>query len=57
MAFLCIGLEARFADLIGMGGGRPALAFIVAQVFNIFFTLALAYLIFGGFIFPVPEFK
>ena len=57
MAFLCIGLEARFADLIGMGGGRPALAFIVAQVFNIFFTLVLAYLIFGGFIFPVPEFK
>jgi uncharacterized membrane protein YadS len=57
MAFLCIGLEAKFSDLIGMGGGRPAAAFIVAQVFNIFFTLLLAYLIFGGVIFPVPEFK
>jgi len=57
LAFLCIGLEAKFSDLVGMGGGRPALAFIGAQIFNIFFTLILAYLIFGGVIFPVPEFK
>jgi hypothetical protein len=40
-----------------MDGGRPALAFVTAQIFNIFVTLALAYLIFGGYIFPVPEFK
>jgi hypothetical protein len=40
-----------------MQGGRPALAFVVAQIFNIFLTLALAYLIFGGMIFPLPEFK
>ena len=57
MAFVCIGLEARFVELAGMGGGRPALAFIIAQIFNVFFTLVLAYLIFGGVIFPVPEFK
>jgi uncharacterized membrane protein YadS len=57
MAFVCIGLEARFVELAGMQGGRPALAFVVAQIFNIFLTLALAYLIFGGMIFPLPEFK
>jgi uncharacterized membrane protein YadS len=57
MAFVCIGLEARFVELAGLEGGRPALAFIVAQVFNIFWTLLLAYLIFGGVIFPLPEFK
>lgn len=57
MAFLCIGLETRFGDLLTMEGGRPALAFITAQIFNIFFTLGMAYLIFGGMIFPVPEFK
>ncbi|OGA40250.1 MAG: hypothetical protein A3G28_05550 [Betaproteobacteria bacterium RIFCSPLOWO2_12_FULL_68_19] len=57
MAFVCIGLEARFVELAGLEGGRPALAFIVAQVFNIFWTLLLAYLIFGGIIFALPEFK
>lgn len=57
MAFVCIGLEARFVELAGMEGGRPALAFVVAQIFNIFLTLGLAYLIFGGVLFPVPEFK
>jgi uncharacterized membrane protein YadS len=57
MAFVCIGLEGRFVELAGMGGGRPALAFIVAQVFNVFWTLLLAYLIFGGIIFPLPSFS
>lgn len=57
MAFLCIGLETRFGDLLTMEGGRPALAFVTAQIFNIFFTLILAYIIFGGMIFPVPVFK
>ena len=57
MAFMCIGLETRFGDLVSMEGGRPALAFVTAQIFNIFFTLILAYIIFGGYIFPVPVFK
>ena len=57
LAFMCIGLETKFTDLVAMEGGRPALAFVSAQIFNIFFTLVLAYLIFGGYIFPVPEFK
>jgi len=55
LAFTCIGLETRFADLAKLGGGRPALAFILAQGFNILWTLLLAYLIFGGTILPAPK--
>jgi hypothetical protein len=39
-----------------MGGGRPAAAFLIAQAFNILWTLLLAYLIFGGVLFPIPTF-
>jgi uncharacterized integral membrane protein (TIGR00698 family) len=56
MAFLCIGLETKFKELIAMGGGRPAAAFLIAQGFNIIWTLIFAYLIFGGILFPVPKF-
>jgi uncharacterized integral membrane protein (TIGR00698 family) len=56
-AFVSIGLEARFADLFRMQGGRPALAFILAQVFNIIWTLLWAWLLFGGVLFPSPEIK
>jgi uncharacterized integral membrane protein (TIGR00698 family) len=55
MAFTCIGLETRFSDIFKMGGGRPAIAFLVAQGFNIFWTLLLAYLLFGGVLFPAPK--
>ncbi len=54
LAFTSIGLETRFTELFKMGGGRPAIAFIGAQAFNIIWTLILAYLLFGGYIFPVP---
>jgi uncharacterized integral membrane protein (TIGR00698 family) len=57
LAFVAIGLEARFADLIKTEGGRPALAFITAQVFNILWTLLWAYLLFGGILFNVPDIK
>jgi uncharacterized membrane protein YadS len=56
-AFVCIGLETRFVDLATMEGGRPALAFLGAQAVNILWTLLLAWLIFGGVIFPVPDIK
>jgi uncharacterized membrane protein YadS len=52
LAFVSIGLETRFDELIGMEGGRPAVAFIAAQGVNLIWTLILAYLIFGGVIFP-----
>ncbi|KAA2242430.1 putative sulfate exporter family transporter [Chitinophaga agrisoli] len=47
LAFTCIGLETKFTDIFKMENGRPAMAFIIAQVFNIFFTLAVAYIVFG----------
>jgi uncharacterized integral membrane protein (TIGR00698 family) len=54
LAFTSIGLETKFTELFKMGGGRPAIAFIGAQTFNIIWTLILAYLLFGGFIFKIP---
>jgi uncharacterized integral membrane protein (TIGR00698 family) len=57
LAFVSIGLEARFAELFRMQGGRPALAFIIAQVFYIIWTLLWAYLLFGGVLFPAPDIK
>jgi len=56
LAFTSIGLETRFMDLAALGGGRPALAFLVAQGFNVIWTLLLAYLLFGGILFPSPVF-
>lgn len=55
LAFVAIGLEARFSDLVAIQGGRPAFAFIGAQIFNILWTLLWAYLLFGGVLFPVPN--
>jgi uncharacterized integral membrane protein (TIGR00698 family) len=57
LAFVSIGLEARFTDLVKIQGGRPALAFIGAQIFNIVWTLLWAYLLFGGWLLPVPDIK
>src|SRR5688572_3747652 len=57
MAFVCIGLETRFVELAAMGQGRPAMAFIGAQALNVVWTLLLAYLLFGGVIFPQPDIK
>jgi uncharacterized membrane protein YadS len=57
LAFVCIGLETKFVDLATMEGGRPAVAFLGAQFVNIIWTLILAYLLFGGVIFPLPEIK
>ena len=57
LAFVSIGLEAKFKDLVKIQGGRPALAFSGAQLFNIFWTLLWAYLLFGGLLFPTPAIK
>jgi uncharacterized membrane protein YadS len=57
LAFVCIGLETKFVDLATMEGGRPAVAFLGAQAVNIVWTLLLAYLLFGGVIFPLPDIK
>lgn len=57
LAFVCIGLETKLTDLVRMEGGRPAFAFVGAQAFNVVWTLILAWLLFGGVLFAVPEIK
>ena len=47
LAFVCIGLETRFKDLVTLDHGKPAYAFLIAQAFNIIFTLIIAYVLFG----------
>ncbi len=54
LAFVCIGLETRFRDLVSMDGGRPAIAFLLAQSANIVWTLLIAWMLFGGVLFEVP---
>ncbi|MBV7530839.1 YeiH family protein [Chitinophaga sp. sic0106] len=57
LAFVSIGLEARFGDLVKIEGGRPAIAFIGAQAFNVLWTLLWAWILFGGYLFPIPDIK
>jgi uncharacterized membrane protein YadS len=54
LAFTSIGLETRFTDLLSMEQGRPLFSFLIAQGANLIWTLVLAYLIFGGYIFSMP---
>ena len=48
MAFVSVGLDTKFSDLIKIGAGKPAFVFITAQVFNILLTFVIAWLLFGG---------
>ena len=41
LAFVSIGLETSIADLVTTGGGRPAVAFLGGQAFNVAVTLVL----------------
>ncbi len=47
LAFICIGLETRFGDLVKLDKGKPLYAFLIAQGFNIVITLVVAWLLFG----------
>ncbi len=47
LAFVCIGLETRFKDIFGKENRKPLWAFLIAQTFNIFVTLLIAWIIFG----------
>src|SRR5262245_53624576 len=57
LAFASIGLETQFTELMKPESGRAALAFIGGQAFNVVWTLLLAYLLFGGILVAVPQFK
>jgi len=54
MAFVSIGLETSVAGLVTTEEGRPALAFLGGQAFNVVVTLIMAYLLFGGVLFALP---
>lgn len=47
IAFVCVGLETRFADIFSKENRRPMWAFLAAQGFNIVVTLVVAYMLFG----------
>lgn len=46
LAFTSIGLETNFADLFNKDSKKPLYAFLIAQTFNIFVTLIIAYFLF-----------
>lgn len=46
LAFTSIGLETNFADLFSRENKKPLYAFLIAQTFNVFVTLAIAYFLF-----------
>lgn len=47
LAFTSIGLETKFSDLFNAEAKKPLYAFLIAQLFNILFTLVVAQILFG----------
>ncbi|GAA5509985.1 YeiH family protein [Novipirellula caenicola] len=48
LAFVSIGLDTRFADLLPqIKGGKPMILYLCGQSLNLVLTLAMAYLMFG----------
>lgn len=54
LAFVCIGLETRFKDLVAVGKGKPLAAFCIAQAFNVVITFGIVWLLWSGILFEVP---
>lgn len=46
LAFTSIGLETKFSDLFNATNKKPLYAFLIAQFFNVIFTLVIAWLLF-----------
>ena len=46
LAFVCIGLETRLSDFRNIDSKKPLYAFLIAQGFNIFLTLIVAWMLF-----------
>lgn len=46
LAFTSIGLETNFRELFQLSNRKPFYAFLIAQLFNIFITLIIAFLLF-----------
>ncbi len=54
LAFVGIGLDTRFKELVAIGRGRPAVAYVIAQCINIVFSLFLVWLLWGGVFYTPP---
>ncbi|MCL4691686.1 MAG: putative sulfate exporter family transporter [Candidatus Hydrogenedentes bacterium] len=55
LAFVSIGLESNLRDLAKqMSGGKPIVLYVVGQTFNLILTLAVAWLVLSGVLFPEP---
>ena len=54
ICFVCIGLETQVKELVSVGGGRPAIAYFIAQGFNIIWTLIVVYILWSGWLFTPP---
>ncbi len=55
MAFVSIGLESNLRELAKqLVGGKPIILYLVGQTFNVILTLAVAWLVLSGTIFPEP---
>lgn len=52
LAFVSIGLDTRFKELLAVGKGKPALAFVTAQAFNVLWALLIVWLLWSGVLFP-----
>lgn len=53
LAFVSIGLDSNFKELAThVKGGKPLVHYIVGQSFNLILTLLMAWLCFGGILFP-----
>jgi uncharacterized integral membrane protein (TIGR00698 family) len=46
LAFTSIGLETKFSDLLKSENRKPLYAFLIAQTFNVFITLLIAWVLF-----------
>lgn len=54
LGFVSIGLQTRFKELLTVGRGKPALAFLAAQSVNIVFALLVVWLLWSGILFAAP---
>jgi uncharacterized integral membrane protein (TIGR00698 family) len=53
LAFVSIGLDSNLKDLAKqISGGKPLIQYVVGQSFNLALTLLVAWLAFGGILFP-----
>lgn len=53
LAFISIGLDSNLRDLARqISGGKPLVQYVVGQSFNLVLTLLVAWLAFGGILFP-----